>query len=327
MDVSFSEEARKEFEKKKYGIVGRHSAVQICDWTRKSLRGKGDCYKNKFYGAETHMCAQISPCAAWCSQSCIFCWRPMEWMGNSAIPPEEAEEPAGIIDGVVVQRRRLISGIGGAWDADRKRFDESFSKFPSHWAISLSGEPTLYSKLPALIKELKGKEEVKTIFLVSNGQEPEMFGRLAEEDALPTQLYISVSAPNAELFREINKPAYADGWERLNRSLGMLGGLDTRTVIRFTVIKGMNDSEEFLPAYGKMFEGSGADFIEVKAYMFLGYSRKRLKEENMPSHEEVGELCKKLLSFLPSYEKIDESVESRIVLLGRKKPRWPKRIL
>ena len=60
--------------------------------------------------------------------------------------------------------------------------------------------------------------------------------------------------------------------------------------------------------------------------MFLGYSRNRLEEGNMPPHGYVEELCGKLLELLPDYEKIDECEKSRIVLLGRKKARWPKRI-
>ena len=43
----FTEEMRKELLNKQYGLAGSHSAVQICAWTRKSLRGKGSCYKQK----------------------------------------------------------------------------------------------------------------------------------------------------------------------------------------------------------------------------------------------------------------------------------------
>ena len=253
MDFSFSPGAKEEFEKKKYGLAGRHSAVQICSWTRKALRGQGTCYKDKFYGVDTYRCAQMSPCAAWCSENCVFCWRPMEWMGPGPIPEAEAEGPAQIIGEVVAQRKRLLSGIGGAGCSERGKFDVSFSEFPSHWAISLSGEPTLYPKLPGLIKELKARPEVKTIFLVSNGQEPEMLERLREEDTLPTQLYISVAASNEEMLKKVCRPVHPDAWARLVRSLSMLGELPCRTVVRFTVIKGVNDLEGHIAEYAKLF--------------------------------------------------------------------------
>jgi len=191
---SFSDKVVEEFLKKQYGIVGNHSAVQICGWTKRMLRGKGACYKQKFYGADTASCAQMSPAAAWCSQNCIFCWRPMEWMEFKAMGEEEVDSPDEIIEGTIAAKRKLISGLGGADDVNEELFRRVLDSFPAHWAISLSGEPTLYPKLPELIRNLKEREEVKTVFLVTNGQEPEMLLRLKEEKALPTQLYISVDA-------------------------------------------------------------------------------------------------------------------------------------
>ncbi|MFH1664138.1 MAG: hypothetical protein ABH986_05010 [archaeon] len=60
------------------------------------------------------------------------------------------------------------------------------------------------------------------------------------------------------------------------------------------------------------------DFIEVKAYMFVGESRKRLKQENMPSHKEVKEFTKKLKKFLPKYEIVSEHKPSRVVMMAKK---------
>lgn len=319
---SFSPEVIDEFLKKQYGIVGNHSAVQICGWTKRILRGKGACYKQKFYGADCASCAQMSPAAAWCSQNCIFCWRPMEWMEFRPMGAGEVDSPKEIIEGTVAAKRKLVSGLGGAEDVNEELFRRVLDSFPAHWAISLSGEPTLYPLLPELIKELKGNPEVKTVFLVTNGQEPEMLLRLKEEGALPTQLYISVDAAEPETFARVNVPVYPDGWERLNKTLEMVAEFPCRRVLRFTVIKGVNDLEGMLPLYGEMLGKSGADFIEVKAYMHLGYSRKRLGVENMPSHEYVKELCKKLLGFLPEYEYADEDEKSRILLLKNKKSKY-----
>ena len=319
---SFSDKVVEEFLKKQYGLAGNHSAVQICGWTKRMLRGKGTCYKEKFYGADCASCAQMSPAAAWCSQNCIFCWRPMEWMEFKPMDEGEVDSPEEIIEETVKAKRKLVSGLGGAEDVNEELFRRVLESFPAHWAISLSGEPTLYHKLPELIKNLKGRAEVKTVFLVTNGQEPEMLLRLKKERALPTQLYISVDAAEKETFDKVNVPIYPDAWERINRTLELSADFPCRRVLRFTVIKGMNDLDSMLPLYGEMFEKSGADFIEVKAYMHLGYSRKRLGAENMPTHEYVKELCGKLLEYLPDYEYIDEQEVSRIVLLKNKKSEY-----
>ena len=74
-----------------YGIA-LHAGVQICTWTKKALRKKGVCYKQKFYGIECHRCAQITPLLAWCDQNCIFCWRPSEWMEFEEIKKEDVEK-------------------------------------------------------------------------------------------------------------------------------------------------------------------------------------------------------------------------------------------
>jgi tRNA wybutosine-synthesizing protein 1 len=34
--------------KQHYRIVGKHSAVQICRWTKSAIRGEEVCYKEKF---------------------------------------------------------------------------------------------------------------------------------------------------------------------------------------------------------------------------------------------------------------------------------------
>jgi len=33
-----------------------HTAAQTCGWTANALRGEGKCYKNIFYGIESHRC-------------------------------------------------------------------------------------------------------------------------------------------------------------------------------------------------------------------------------------------------------------------------------
>ncbi|KAF4753197.1 S-adenosyl-L-methionine-dependent tRNA 4-demethylwyosine synthase, partial [Perkinsus olseni] len=37
-----------------YRLVGSHSAVKLCRWTKHQVRGRGGCYKHSFYGIESH---------------------------------------------------------------------------------------------------------------------------------------------------------------------------------------------------------------------------------------------------------------------------------
>ncbi|NYZ77082.1 4-demethylwyosine synthase TYW1 [Candidatus Micrarchaeota archaeon] len=316
--IAIDGETIRRYENAHYGIAGRHSAVQICGWTRKSLRGQGVCYKQKFYGIDCHRCAQMSPAFAFCQECCVHCWRPAEWMKKIKMGERETDPPQLIIDKIVEKRKLLVCGIGGAGDADRKRFDESFKKFPSHWAISLSGEPTIYPKLGELIKLLRKNKEVRSIFLVTNGQEPQALAALKRRKALPTQLYVSISAPCEELFKKLNRSVYRDGWKRLQKTLAMLKTLGCRTVVRLTLIRGVNDFDAHLREYATMLETSGPDFIEVKSYMHLGLSRERLERDNMAPHDYVKAWTRKLVAVIPSYRTEDEDWASRIVLLKRK---------
>jgi tRNA wybutosine-synthesizing protein 1 len=315
--IALNEAAKAQYSKS-YGLVGNHSGVQICLWNRKSIQGHRGCYKVKFYGIDCHRCAQMSPALAWCSEACVFCWRPMEWMKRISFGEGEVDEPDLIIAETVKARKKLVSGIKGGPKCDLRKFNEAFKLFPSHWAISLSGEPTIYPKLGGMIKKLKENPEVKTIFLVTNGQEPERLSQLAKDDALPTQLYISLAAPNEALFQKINRSVHKDGWERLNRSLELIAGLPCRRVIRLTVIRGLNDADDSLAGYAALISKSRADFVEVKSYMALGFSRKRLGPDFMAEHEQVKQFAEKLVAAMPDYRIEDEDAISRIVLLKRK---------
>ncbi|HEV2166838.1 MAG TPA: 4-demethylwyosine synthase TYW1, partial [Thermoplasmata archaeon] len=62
-----------------YQLVGRHSAVKLCYWTRQSLTQGRDCYKGRFYGIESHRCLQMSPAIDSCNLHCRFCWRNQGW--------------------------------------------------------------------------------------------------------------------------------------------------------------------------------------------------------------------------------------------------------
>ncbi len=310
--LRLSPQMKIDLQNKHYGLAGNHSAVQICEWTKKSLRNEGECYKNTFYGVETHNCAQVSPNVLWCDQNCIFCWRPAENMLKESIK-EQVDDPKKTIDELVKARYKLLTGFKGLEKTNQSKFKASMNSFPSHWAISLSGEPTLYPKLAEFIKELK-KQKAKTIFLVSNGQNPLVIKTLEKKKALPTQLYISLDAWDSQSYNRINKGIRKDAWERLLKTLVLLNKLPTRTVVRLTVIKGLNDSEEAIKGFAKLIESSQPDFLEIKSYMHLGYSRERLARENMPSHEDIKDFGKKLEKYCSSIKYEDENSGSRIIL-------------
>lgn len=288
-------------EKMHYEPVGEHSAVEICSWCKKSLLDEGFCYKQKFYGIRAHLCCQMTPVLD-CDQRCVFCWRPWE---ISFAKIKKWDSPKEIVDGCIKAQIRKLTGFGGNEKVNLKKFSES--QEPMHFAISLSGEPTLYPKLAELIKEIHKRG--KTTFLVTNGQHPEVLKALKE---LPTQLYVSVEAPTEELYKKIDQPLNKDSWERINKTLKLLPKLNCRKVIRLTLIKGLNDSH--IKEWAGFIKQAGDVMLEIKAYMFLGGSRKRLKKENMPRHEEVLDFSKKLAREL-KWKIIDEKKESRVALL------------
>ena len=65
---------RKALTKEGYKVIGTHSAVKICRWTKNQLRGRGGCYKHTFYGITSYHCMEATPSLA-CANKCVFCWR------------------------------------------------------------------------------------------------------------------------------------------------------------------------------------------------------------------------------------------------------------
>ena len=301
-----------QLKKAKYG-VSDHATVELCHWTKKSFKNEGDCYKMKFYGITTHRCMEFSPAGMYCENRCIYCWRPMEFYNSMEMPDDKVAEPEAVVTNLMEERKKLIMGHYGDPKQDKKKLDESL--LPSHYAISLSGEPTMYPKLPQLIKYLKTLPATKSIFLVTNGQEPDMLQRLQDEDALPTQLYLSTNAPNEEIFQIVNKPRYKDSWERWNTSLEMLSEMNTRTVLRITLIRGYNSSEELIPEFAKMLKRANPHFVELKSYMHVGRSTNRLEYSNSLEMDEVRRFASELANKSEVFSVMDESVMSRIVVL------------
>ncbi len=299
-------ETRRILEKQGYAIVGNHSAVKLCHWLRESLLRNRFCYKQQFYGIKTHRCLQMSPAVNNCTQNCLFCWR---FQGFSEVYLKKVDDPEYIVEESIKQQRRLIVGYKGDPRVDKKKWEEAMN--PKHVAISLIGEPTLYPRLGELIEEYHKRGF--TTFLVTNGTMPEVLENL---DPLPTQLYVTLAAPNEDIYRKLLVPLIRNGWSRLMKTLEILPSLNTRKVIRHTLVKGWN--MEQIEEYAKLDSIAEPDFIEPKAYVFVGYSRERLTINNMPSHEDIRTFSKKLAS-LTGYHYTDEKEDSRVVLLSKDK--------
>jgi tRNA wybutosine-synthesizing protein 1 len=199
----------------------------------------------------------------------------------------------------------LLCGFYGNPNANRKKLEEM--KSPTNAAISLAGEPTLYPKIDELIGEFNSRGF--TTFVVSNGQ---CVDRLRNLENDPYQLYLSLDAPCEKIFNELCRPRINDAWSNLNESLETLASFDSRTCIRNTCVKGKNmeNPEE----YAKLIKKANPDYVEIKAYMFVGSSRKRLTMANMPLFDEVKSFAKKIGDACGK-EIVNESEISRVVLL------------
>jgi len=293
-----------------YALVGRHSAVKVCGWTKNMIRGKGGCYKLTFYGIMSNQCMQMTTSIS-CANRCTFCWR-----GYKAPVSKEwkwgVDDPDFIIDESLKAHHKFLTGFGGSPNANPFMYKKSLEV--KHVALSLTGEPITYPRMNEICDDYH-KRGIST-FLVTNAQYPEAIENLN----LVTQLYLSIDAPNKELLYEVDRPLFKDYWERMIASLDALAKKKYRTCIRLTAIKGINMVHPEL--YADHILRGDADFVEIKAYMFVGESRQRLVMDNMPLHSEVVDWSKEILKYLPEYEWLAEHEPSRVVCLAKKK--WNK---
>lgn len=300
--------------RQKYQLLGGGAAVKKCRWLHKSLTvGKG-CYKQKFYGVESHRCVQMTPTLR-CNLKCRFCWRAhprdiglkAEAWGSVSRETLDAET---IVKMSLEAQRRMLSGYKSqvlAGKIDGRKYEESLS--PRHVAISLDGEPTLWHDLDGLIEAYR--KAGLTTFLVTNGTRPDVLQNLSSE---PTQLYISLYAPNEKVFENVCLPPSVRLWRDVLSSLSLLQSFKCPTVIRLTLVKYLNLTDP--RGYGKIIGDAEPTYVEAKAYMYVGFSRTRLAFNNMPSHEEVKQFAEDV-SMETGYKIIDECSESRVVLMSK----------
>lgn len=289
--------------KQQYRIYNDHAAVKLCHWMKESLVRGRCCYKQDFYGISSHRCLQMTPAINECSHMCTFCWRVQE----HDFDIKDWAEPKDMLDALIEHQRKLITGFKGDSRVSKEMFEEAWN--PNQVAISLAGEPITYPHLSDFLKECHRRD--MTTFMVTNGTYPE---RLVELDELPRQLYVTVAAPNEDIYRKVCRPKETGCWSRLMRTLEILPSLDTRTVIRHTLVKDINmcDVEE----YARLDRIADPDLIEPKGYVFVGGSRMRLSMANMPSMDEIRGFSAKLGN-LVGMEIIKERADSRVVLLGQ----------
>ncbi len=305
--------------KQHYGIVGNHSAIQICRWTKNSLRDEGECYKSRFYGINSWQCCQMSPWIS-CQNRCLHCWRAIELDFNKYINKNKFDNPKEIIDGCIKQQRRLLSGFNGYEKVNKKKFKEAQN--PEQFAISLTGEPTLYPEIGNLIEELR--KQKKTSFLVTNGLSPEVLEKLNKNKQLPTQLYLSLNSPNEKLYNKWHNSKTKQAWKKFNQTISLFPKLKTRKVIRMTLVKGENSNmkDEMIEHYAGLIKKSQTDFAEIKGYMSVGFARNRkgMGYDAMPNHKEIKDYSKKIKTALGKpYQILDEHEFSRVVLIGKDK--------
>ncbi|MFW9865779.1 MAG: radical SAM protein [Candidatus Thorarchaeota archaeon] len=189
---------------------------------------------------------------------------------------------------------------------------------PNHAAISLDGEPLLYPKISELVQEFKNRG--MTTFIVSNGTLPE---RIECLDPLPSQLYITLPAPNEQIYKKICRPMIKNGWEKLNQSLGLIDSLSCRTLVRLTAIKNLNINNENINDYAKIVEKANPNFFEIKGFTLQAKAlliKERLKSDKpvqyyFPEYEYLEDLALKFQK-LSGYPLIYKNKASRDFLFA-----------
>ena len=304
---------KKKLNEQGYRLIGNHSSVKRCEWTKNMIRGKGECYKHWFYGINSNQCLQMTTSLT-CANQCMFCWREYKLASKKwPIKDSQTDNPDFIINESIKSHDKLLTGFKGNTNPNPDKEPYNKSKTIKHAALSLIGESILYPKINEIINEFH-KKGIST-FLVTNAQYPEQIKSLAPV----TQLYISLDAPTQELIKKIDKPIFKDYWQRLNQSLEIMSKKKQRTCIRLTLIKYVNMSEDLCENYSNLIKKASPDFIEVKAYMSVGASLKNFKYKNMPTSKEIMQFSQKLIKYLKDYEIVSEHYASRVVMLAKKK--------
>ncbi|XP_064893295.1 S-adenosyl-L-methionine-dependent tRNA 4-demethylwyosine synthase TYW1 isoform X6 [Columba livia] len=332
---------REALTKQGYKLIGSHSGVKLCRWTKSMLRGRGGCYKHTFYGIESHRCMEATPSLA-CANKCVFCWSIGErWrielcsgdctasrnIAVQIIVPLslhirhhtnpvgtewrwKMDQPEMILQEALENHRNMIKQFKGVSGVRADRLAEAMTA--KHCALSLVGEPIMYPEINRFVKLLH--QHGISSFLVTNAQFPDEIRNLEPV----TQLYVSVDASTKESLKRIDRPLFRDFWQRFLDSLKALSEKQQRTVYRLTLVKAWNVDE--LKAYADLISLGKPDFIEVKGVTYCGESSaSNLTMANVPWHEEVVRFVQDLADLVPDYEIACEHQHSNCLLIAHKK--------
>ncbi|ORM40369.1 S-adenosyl-L-methionine-dependent tRNA 4-demethylwyosine synthase [Babesia sp. Xinjiang] len=279
-DRMVSDVQRQSLMKQGYKLIGDHSAIKLCRWTKARVRGHGGCYKHTFYGIKSNQCMEMTPSLA-CANKCVFCWRhhtnpvSTRWKWPADDPDFLAEES-------VKAHLKLIKELRGIFDTKSERLSEAMNV--RHCALSLVGEPIMYPQINELLFELH-QRHIST-FLVTNAQFPKEMEHLRQV----TQLYLSIDGADETTLKNTDRPLFRDFWARFQRCIQLLRTRKERTVFRLTLVKNFNISEQQdeISDYGRLIELGEPDFIEIKAVTFCGTVHDNaITMKNVPWHDEV----------------------------------------
>jgi len=303
--------------KQGYTIVGSHSGVKICRWTKSALRGRGSCYKFAFYGIKSHLCMETTPSLA-CSNKCVFCWR----HGTNPVAKSkwrwELDPPEKVMEGALQGHYQKIKQMRGVPGIQMDRFQEAFQV--RHCALSLVGEPIFYPHINEFVGMLHEKHI--SSFLVCNAQHPDNLAKLSKV----TQLYVSIDAPTKTDLKKVDRPLNSDFWERLISCLDILRTTQShqRTVFRLTLVKGFNMTD--IESYADMVIRAQPSQIEVKGATFCGSSSGNgnpLTMQNIPFYDECKQFVISLTDELKSrghcYDIAAEHAHSCCILIAHTK--------
>ncbi|KAJ3373002.1 S-adenosyl-L-methionine-dependent tRNA 4-demethylwyosine synthase [Kappamyces sp. JEL0680] len=300
---------RASLEKQRYKIVGSHSGVKVCRWTKSMLRGRGGCYKHSFYGIESHRCMETTPSLA-CANRCVFCWRShtnpvgTEWKW-------QMDDAKTVVDGAMEGHYQMIKQLKGVPGVKEDRYKEAMQI--RHCALSLVGEPIMYPQINEFVSLLH--ERRISSFLVTNAQFPKEIRELQPV----TQLYVSIDAGTKDSLKKVDRPLFKDFWERYLECLDALKEKGQRTVYRLTLVKEFNTEE--VQNYANLVLRGEPELIEVKGMTFCGFSGSQpLTMKNVPYHQDVVSFCKELaVAVGEKYELACVHEHSCSVLLAHKK--------
>lgn len=306
----------KNLTKQGYKVIGSHSGVKVCRWTKNELRGRGSCYKKSLFNIASSRCMELTPSLA-CSSKCVFCWR----HGTNPVSKNwrwETDSPEFILENALAAHYSMIKQMRGVPGVIQERFANAFKV--GHCALSLVGEPILYPHISKFIELLHEKEI--TSFLVCNAQHPDSLRNIGHV----TQLYVSIDAPTKHELKKVDRPLYKDYWERMLECLEILKTVQShqRTVFRLTLVKGFNMGD--ISAYADLVERGEPCFIEVKGATFSGSSKDNVNSltmQNIPYNEECKTFVESFVEELQrrslNYELAAEHAHSNCILIANAK--------